>query len=873
MRVRKSVVLLLATATAFLVAGAYRYQHQLGVMVASLWRESPPSDMLASQAYEITEDWVAFPVIRDADVLRILTNAGLHRPLPEMDYAVPRIGWNYAIDWQLLDDFGKQMDQGRVHLRTMVNEYNDSEGRRAWKSRFDDPSVIPAGSRQFYLPLEKLSGRPAQVRVRLASADAGIGRMVARVLAHVERDHYDDPMLWQQISRRRKERLCRAEIYPPDLLSPEQRTNLLRWMWIPSAPIDTSGRALGASVLYSFEAPPGIEVRPPSEPNALTLMPGGRRVVRFPDVPGTFRLAANARHGHNDHDGNSEVRVQVFDEAGHQLQDFRVDGADHLVNRGPSPAPFIVQQVRGGWAEVSSSMSWELSPTWISAGSDCEQVVGEASQVRTYKCEAESIAYEIHHVPGLPTGIRLRVRAAIRSGDAVDSCASVRWRFESADATVLEEGALSVPGVTSEFDAPRVRDPALRVSEPVTRFFMLPPTVHRIILTADGGSPLVDLANRPSGLPARRVARAPSVDEVVVPERSWFPIRPVERHNLEQADRVVDVWQAARPPVPQEPLIEGNYDWQDFRPAGPWTGRQVLVPRGRSDQPVRQQARATTFFEIPIASTCLIQLLHQDADQAVSVVASAREGSAKVAVSGVTVPRVEMQLVSGGSQCRELRGVQPGLCRLHTHATAKGVRLFVNHIDMPGESRFLRRTVVRHQGASPGEDPTRFHVTKASPDEELLVLDVYDTSADVGQISDTQVRVDVVRGSRRAGTPVGVGLAAVESLKPFDAFPESAWEFTLHSADVEDVLLLGTAKRLRSHRCFLRLGAHIPPGDVEVVVNVRSPRTTYLHLSRLLRGDFPSRQFRRELAVKRKGPATTVGSHSTLRNQSSTASL
>ena len=174
------------------------------VQLIQLWRDQQHApnvdDIAIRHTYQLTREWLRFPVSARANKVRMLTAAVMRRPLPAIDYSEVRQGWRYAIEVELVDAQRKTVYREITHYRSNVREYLlPGQSQFVTPSRFKDPSLVPLSTRQLQLPMENYHGRILEARVRLVSADTEIDSVTVRCASIVERIGYDDPDLWHPV--------------------------------------------------------------------------------------------------------------------------------------------------------------------------------------------------------------------------------------------------------------------------------------------------------------------------------------------------------------------------------------------------------------------------------------------------------------------------------------------------------------------------------------------------------------------------------------------------------------------------------------------------------------------------------------------------
>ncbi len=251
------------------------------------------TDAIRSTAYFVHESkWLEFDIPTQAVGLRLLTNAAVsNTTLPLISLERPRRGWKYALDFELLDDRLQVARQRRYHLRTRISDLQDA-GREfgEGKTWFQESSLVPAQTRTIQIPLPDVNARSRRLRVRLGERDEQVKTVVARLYFKYQRPNFDQPYAWSRMSVQARQRLCRASVYPPELLSPWERQNLLRWDWTALPPLGQCDMDYQQCLIYQREDPQlgDFEYLPP--PDGIICRPQIPVTIPTPVDEGSVQL-------------------------------------------------------------------------------------------------------------------------------------------------------------------------------------------------------------------------------------------------------------------------------------------------------------------------------------------------------------------------------------------------------------------------------------------------------------------------------------------------------------------------------------------------------------------------------------------------------
>ncbi|MEW8074165.1 MAG: hypothetical protein AB2826_27550, partial [Candidatus Thiodiazotropha sp.] len=129
----------------------------------------------SSIAYGLDDgQWTVFPLTGHADMLRIVTNAIVDRPLVE----APEEGWLYALDYRLLDGAGRELESGEFHHRTRIRQYRDmTSGEVVNQNAFLAADRVPSDSRVHIMPLIESA---AKLMLKVKAMDAPLQAITVR---------------------------------------------------------------------------------------------------------------------------------------------------------------------------------------------------------------------------------------------------------------------------------------------------------------------------------------------------------------------------------------------------------------------------------------------------------------------------------------------------------------------------------------------------------------------------------------------------------------------------------------------------------------------------------------------------------------------
>src|SRR5262245_18703367 len=288
MEARKPLVFLLST---------------LGVGAAVLWHLQLPvsalvpgeplvlpgaDDARSSTSYVIDrEGWLSFRIPPDQRALKLVTNANVHEAhFGKVDFACA-----YALHYQLLDAAGNVL---RDHVYSMNSTFliylSQVTGKPVPAQYYRGTSLVPLGPRAIMVNLEGFADQSAHFRLRVADADPAVSDVGVRVYFNEKPPPYKLRYLWQRMPAPRKERLARANVYTVDLLSEDEKRNLLENRWAALAPVGIQGKDYAERKLFTVVDDDASRLVESVLPPGLYVDGSLHGVIPIPESGGCLRL-------------------------------------------------------------------------------------------------------------------------------------------------------------------------------------------------------------------------------------------------------------------------------------------------------------------------------------------------------------------------------------------------------------------------------------------------------------------------------------------------------------------------------------------------------------------------------------------------------
>ncbi len=764
----------------------------------------------------LTNDrWTEFQLSPHATTLRALTNAAL-REMPDDSDADPRC--HYSIAYQILDADDKVIHKSTYHFYAKVKLVPSAEtGKDIAIAFFAATTLIPSQTSTMQVPLEPLDGIATRVRLRLVDHDPNIGEVVVRVLGRQERMNFDESYTWRRLSRNRREHLCRTSVYTQDLLTPQERRNLLRWQWTPTPPIGIEGVDYEQRVMYVIKEviADGLpaEVLPPG----VLAKPNLRAVIPIPDNPGVLQLEFEEV---DELDASCPVSVVArwFGTATHmrQTSQFPLDQQIQTVE----------MEVAGGLVEVQSSNRIVVRAHWRDSSKiDGEpiDITPQERRIRPFITAGQPIEYEISHVGDRATPFRLDVRRVM---DSPEADAEILWTFSNEQGEAIDQGTLAIESSPSNYEQMLVQDGTDRVSDPATFFFSIPKPVTRIQLLSRQEPLLVSGFCRPPRMP--KLTRVPTDYQAFhlqsASRPTWFGLRPDGHETLIQNNRSVPIRIQFRPPQDDADILAGRYEWEDYQPSGLWKARHLLLPHD-PNRLVRDESLPVIYHELKPNVRHKIEFVGDKLRQWIPpnlIYVRTKQGSNKLSVNwnDELIMETTMRSSRGEIELPQQRTGTHGHLQINADDT---VRVFVRNTQSnisDEKPRYLKRLAHKFE-----KGHLRFDYEKQSHEKEVVMLRLYRNDEQSGS---SRIRVNIETNNRVAS-------------------PTKSWTikrrvFDLRPTESSQAIVLGADENVDVGQvCYLSIGEDIPPGLCTIDIRSDNDCGGYVVLYRTTPGLGPRR--------------------------------
>jgi hypothetical protein len=662
---------------------------------------------------------IEFVLPPSANTVRILSNANLRdiESARRERLADPGRRWSYVLEVEEIRPDGASTRTVHSVHRELVEVAlpGGLTGTGSFYLQSDAPRPLNAST----LRLDYAGGsRPSRLRVRLVSADVDISDVLLRVASPEPVTQRSAETMWQRLGDVQRGRLAAGNLYPPDLLIEQERTNLMASRWRPLGPVgEAEGRDI--YVLDIDERGPQVE---PFRSASQTVGPGRWVVVQLPETGGRLRIELEPVPGEV-HQRAEQVSLRW---AGHSA--FQRSSRTFSWTKG-----MFSQEVAlgGGHLELGASRDATVRVTLLGSG-EPKDITPTVRYLRNWTVEPDApVAFAISHAGELATPLRLVMRRVGPAGAALPH-PPVRVTLLGRDDQVLRHLTVDAgPFAPTKHDGLWPRMAGSVLSDPQEAFFRLPKEVRRIRVSA--ADPLLVVAySRPLDLP--RQVRTP--EDSTVPDATasaipaWFPLQPegAQERILNGGNRLITVQD--RMPEDRPDLAAGSYGWESFTPLNPAAGRVFLAPR-EEGVPERIEGLPGTFRALSPSGS--VTFLSQPGRSTVPARLAWTSDTPQLFNYVVTLDGVPWASGAASGVAGEvlLPSLKPGAHRLEIQAPS-AVRWFANYLQSgtPWVKRFAYQF----------DKPLQFEVARSTVEQEFLSVRLF---RPVGQTGRLRVRVNI----------------------------------------------------------------------------------------------------------------------------------
>ena len=787
------------------------------------WRTRRVYDSTVSAVDVLDEaQWLTYRLPPGQSHIRVVTNAGVPSTFIVASPATEQ--WQYTLQYQLLNGAREVLLERPYVHRTGLTTYNDPHTGEKFTGRFYlDGDLFPTDGKVMVINSAGLRAEPTYLRLRVATKTDPIVSLTARVFCHDSATIRKLSSVWQRLSEKQQHLLARGNLYPPELLSETEKHNLLRQRWSAIAPEGVAGKDYVRRDLYALKEFEEEETREPVLPEGLFVSPSLHGMVTIPEGGGILRLLFEPIAGEQEQTPDRTISLRWYGRGLAQRKNFTCLWSD---NGSECREP-----LSGGLLEIVAPQALVVR-AFLATQEQETEITPEPSFTQAYLSqEPTSVEFEILHAGQEPTPFRLTLRRPLvtidSSTDSVNSTPGaptpgLLYELFDTQNNMLHTGQVRIDTPASVYDRIPTTLTGGSLTDPVHYYFSLPPPITRMRVRSLQGPVLITGANRPATL-----AR-----EIQVPEdfylfaesslqRSWFPLQPAGAAQLRVENRILMVAVQPRPPQDNPEVVVGRYHWEDYQPPNGWRARRLLIPAEPSAV-FREQTRAVTFSEIPLAREHTVQLVANDGRGEITpTLIYLRRGSGVGPVLVRTRINEQIQheaFIQGHAGEVALPPLPSGQHRVQVDAPAGG-RVLLNHLAPDsGVVTALVKLALRFDAAGLGFD----YEKRTRDEEERLSARLY-TPYGITHPTRVRVRID--------GPPAkGIG--------PYTSWTFRERRYSVRPATGIRVPVLGTVGEFvtEGQLFSIPLGSDLPPGRYHIQFDLEDGPGGYLILSKLTPG-------------------------------------
>ena len=541
------------------------------VLLASAFQGMQGRDTVSSISFDLPEKkWLSFSLPPYRPSVKLVANAIVNER-PEIPVYDPL---RFSLEYEFLDSIGKSIFKDTYYFETGLTLYrNASSGTPEPGWFFFDSTLTPTDPSSAIFDLEGLDAKElSKVRIRVHELDDRIIGVNARVYVKQRVSESRAEKEWQRLTAKEKVMLVRANVLGSQLLSPEEKINVLRERWAPIAPSGVAGVEYVQRKLFRLFDPPQ---RIPDEeilPEGEEVSPDYHATIPVPAPGGQVELLFQRSAREFD---TSEMQAEVW-WFGRELSERK----QHSLLSRKKKVSFR-ESFDEGFIEIRSSAVASVNAFLVS-GDKRTRILPEALYLRPYLVDqGQSIRYRLvsHQHPSQP--LRVDLRRPVSSRGDTASGAQAKLLFRSEDGAVLGEHLLTpTDWRESLYDRALAPEGLKGVSDPVSFYFRAPQATSTVELASLSGDLLINLYNRPTELiPVSYVPEDYQFAERLESRRRIWHLLSSPDHKQRIKDGKTELLRVRLRPPEDDPLIvAGEYEFEQFLPSGKWIGRYVFSP-------------------------------------------------------------------------------------------------------------------------------------------------------------------------------------------------------------------------------------------------------------------------------------------------------
>ena len=699
----------------------------------------PPSRLSTCYVLERGR-WLTFLLPPDQTTLKLITNANV----PANEYYGDDVGCDYTLQYVLLGTDGKPIKERFYSLRGYTSTYRDPDNGETVPSHFYLGSgVTPLGSRTVSIKVGGLSRQVARVDVRLASADTAVRDVSLRTYYQERVPEYRLDTLWARTDKQKRQSLARGNVYNVDLLTQEEKLNLMANGVSALAPIGVEEQDYDLRKIYTLKGRLAARKRERILPRGFYIDSGTVGTIRLPEdqtcvLVELYRVDADASEGTGDVAylswlNDEEIRCEEIILGG-AVTKYESDFSGGLLEVS-APGELVVRAFA-----ADGDVLAEITPHRVSVPA---YLVGDEQPLDFF-----TNTYEVSS-----RVLRLDVRRVLL---ADSSPGAVEFTYQLLDAAdkVLESGLLLQDASVTPYDSVVGQLRGRPISDASRFFFWLPPGCSRLRIVSATPGLLASGYTRLTGLPRYVRARGATSSQEAQKElpRDWFAIKP-ENYS----DYIVDGREVFVRRQPRPRSESGNEDrtaslYRAMYPLGAVVAKHIFTPV----TPPRTREEALSplrYVAVPQDETAQFEFVTVDFGPVVTPEFLCLSPSEEPFGLSVWIDErlVSHSLLASPTTRLPLEALEPGPHAIRVDRPA-GVDVYVNAVvageDVTaGDSAWVIRRTVYQLGAR----GLNFRFIKSTSERETLSVRLFSS---MGESRDRRLRANIKdpRRNRRASS-------------------------------------------------------------------------------------------------------------------------
>ena len=762
-------------------------------------------------------NWLEFKLPAATDFIRIVSNASLLLSLP----TEPDDTWQYAFRYQLVGKNGEVLLENIYHKRTGVKKIAGKYSGETFSPVFFlSDQLTPANGQVMLLNLVQGADK---LRISLDRTDSAIQDVVIRASYYEKTQRYKLDSLWKRMSDKRKAVLAEGNIYSFNMLTPQERKNILLALQRPLSPTGVEGYSYDSRILYTIKEYDEAQVYEPIASKGIIVDAHFRGVIPIPEQGGSVLLKFSPTWGDLVETTQQPIQVKWYGKQVNERTQYELDWNGQSMQ--------YEQHFDGGLIEITSNANISVRAYLLDAN-EAEEITPENRYIRGYLAQENLfVEYPVVHSGKDSAPFRLDFRYIISSALTAQSSVAtppvISYALLDNQEKIVKQGDIAISAPASHYDRVVGDHSETILSDPITYYFSLPENVVKIRVNAN--SPVFIFAyNRPSNLIYEtKVPESANVTDLENWQQpAWFPVRPASYKDSILQNQSILLTIQHRPPEDKPDLLAGRYLWEDFRPQGVWFARHLFVPIEDVGL-VRKEAYSSVYRPISSGKEERIDFQAPSGNEIIRPnLAYFRQDEAPFEIKVFVDGQLHFSYWADGQKGDiRLPVISAGPHQVVVESSSPAV-VFLSHTK-PIQGSLLRRLVKRLD-----QDGLSFIYDRKSTQAETLSARLYVPD---GTITRTKIRVHI------------------ENIQPLPLSPMKGWSFGLRRFDIRpDTSLpspiLGEDYEhvSRGQPFYISLGEELPPGRYQLDFDIESGVGGYLSFSKVTPGIFQQREIFQE---------------------------